>query len=97
MKIKPILTEKSMTGAKTGQYSFWVPVSMSKFQIKELINKAFGVHVVSVKTQNRKGGIKTTLMRRKIKVLSQKKAVVTLKDKETISLFEVEKKGKKKK
>jgi len=97
MKIKPILTEKSMAKAQNGQYSFWVSVRFTKFQIKELINKAFGVHVVSVKTQNHKGGIKLTLTRKKVKVLSRKKAIVTLKEKERIDLFEVEKKGKKKK
>ncbi|OGM33389.1 50S ribosomal protein L23 [Candidatus Woesebacteria bacterium RIFCSPHIGHO2_01_FULL_44_21] len=90
--IKPILTEKSLAEAKAGRYSFWVPARSTKHQIKKLIGETFGVHVVRVRTQSRAGGIKTTLTRRKITVSPQKKAIVSLKAKEKIDLFEGEKK-----
>lgn len=92
MKIKPVLTEKTMEAAKTGQYTFLVPVELTKHKIKEVVGKAFGVTVVSVSTQRKSGRIKTTLSRQKVKVKSAKKAIVRLKDKEKIDLFESEKK-----
>jgi ribosomal protein L23 len=92
MNIKPILTEKSTEDARRGSYSFWVPVELTKYQIKELVGKAFKVKVESVRTQTRKGGVKTTLTRKKITVKPVKKAMVTLKGKDKIDLFEGEKK-----
>ena len=46
------------------------------------------MHVVSVRTMNYKGGIKTNLKRRKITVPDRKKAIVALKEGEKIELFE---------
>lgn len=99
MKIKPVMTEKSMNDAKKGKYTFLVPLDMSKFKIKETLGEIFSVKVKNVRTQNRKGMIKTTLMRKKMKVKPTKKAVVTLSGKDTIDIFETEtkKKGAKKK
>lgn len=94
MKIQPILTEKSMNEAKNGKYSFWVPLALSKHQIRELISTAFSVHVKGVRTQRTAGGTRTTLARKKISVMPKKKAMVTLAAKETIDLFETEKKKK---
>lgn len=96
MKIKPVLTEKSMGAAKAGQYTFLVPVLYSKYQIRRAVSELFGVHVVRVRTENKAGRVRTTLMRKKISVKPQKKAIVTLRDKEKIDLFEGEaKEGKK--
>lgn len=98
MKIKPVLTEKTMKDAAIGKYTFIVPVKLSKFQIKELIGKAFAVDVKSVRTQVKTGRTKTTLTRSKINVKPQKRAIVTLKGKGTIDIFDTEtKKGGKKK
>lgn len=90
--IKPILTEKSLEEAKAGRYSFWVPTALTKHHIKKLISEAFGVHVVAVRTQRRAGGVKTTLARKRVTVKPRKKAIVSLKAKEKISLFEGDKK-----
>ncbi len=92
MKLRPILTEKSMKDAKRGLYSFWVPASLTKHQIKELVGSTFGVHVVNVRTQNRAGEVKTTLAKKKVTIKPRKKALVNLKAKEKIDLFEGEKK-----
>ena len=92
MKIIPILTEKSIAEAKKGHYTFWVPVDLNKYQIKELVNKSFGVHVIKVSTQSRKGRTYQTLAKKKVTVSARKKALVVLKDKEKIELFEGDKK-----
>lgn len=81
-----------MNAAKNGKYSFWVPVSFNKFQIKELVNKTFKVHTVSVSTQKRAGRKFLSLARKKVTVPARKKAVVTLKAKESINIFEAQKK-----
>jgi ribosomal protein L23 len=79
MKIKPILTEKSLEKVQDGKYSFWVPVSWTKKEIRAAISNLFGVTVGSVKTIRRR---------------SRKKAMVTIGDKETIDLFGEDKKKK---
>lgn len=94
MKFIPILTEKSLLLAKQGKYSFWVDRNLKKKEIKKLIGEIFTVHVISVRTMNYKGGVKTNLKRRKITVPDRKKAIVVLKEGEKIALFET-KEGKK--
>jgi large subunit ribosomal protein L23 len=94
--IKPILTEKGLKLAKEGKYSFWLDRALSKSQIKNLIGELFAVHVVSVRTLNFRGRIKTNVKRVKIKIPARKKAIISLKEGEKIDLFET-KKGKKKK
>ena len=94
MKLIPILTEKSLQLAKQGKYSFWLDRNLKKKEIKKLIGEIFTVHVMSVRTMNYKGGVKTNLKRRKITVPDRKKAIVVLKEGEKIALFET-KEGKK--
>lgn len=88
MKFTPILTEKSLQLAKQGKYTFWVGRNLKKKEIKIFVEEIFTVHVVSVRTMNYKGGIKTNLKRRKITVPDRKKAIVVLKEGEKIGLFE---------
>lgn len=87
----PIITEKSLKDAKAGKYTFRFEINVTKYQIKNIIEKAFGVHVKSVKTANSKGEKKLTMMRRKKTVKPSKKAIVTLAEKEKIDLFEAKK------
>jgi large subunit ribosomal protein L23 len=89
--IKPVLTEKGLNDAKKGKYSFYVDPKLSKFQIKKVLFDLFGVHVTSVKTANIKGLIKRDSRGKYRKVAGKKKAVVALKAKETIDLFETKK------
>lgn len=89
--IKPILTEKALSEAKKGKYSFYVDPKLSKFQIKKLLSDLFGVHVTGVKTANVKGLIKRDYKGKNRRIAGKKKAVVTLKAKETIDLFETKK------
>jgi ribosomal protein L23 len=97
MKIRPILTEKSLKDAKLGQYSFWVAPNLNKHQIAILIGKAFGVNIISVKTQNRARRQRLNLSRKMVTVAAKKRAIVTLQDKQKIDLFDTgdKKKGTK--
>lgn len=90
--LKPVFTEKSLNLAKNGKYSFWVSAEMDKGQIKALIHKLFDVTVIDIQT-TAKGGEKGRNARgRKFSNLGAKKAIVTLKEKEKIDLFEESKK-----
>ena len=93
MKLQPILTEKSLEEAKKGNYTFWVDRSMTKYQIKKLVDGVFGVHTVRVRTMNVAGETKRTIIGRKRIIQSRKKTIVKLAAKEKIDLFET-KKGK---
>jgi len=92
MKIKPIMTEKTLEMAKNGQYSFFVPTDVRKYKIKKIMKDFFKVDVASVKTMKYKGGIKRNAQRKKIRVQPRKKAIVTLKEGQKIDIFTTEKK-----
>ena len=88
IKIKPVLTEKSLNQAKNGLYSFLVDFHLDKKVIKALIEKTFNVHVKSIKTMNYR-----TAKRKNNRGVTQtkkafKKALVNLKDKEKIDIFQ---------
>ncbi len=92
MKIEPIITEKSMNQAENGRYTFRVSKTLSKYEIRHLVESTFGVHVVEVRTMNQKPEIKRGTTRRAKTIPPYKKAIVKLKDKEKIDLFEVKQK-----
>lgn len=90
--IRPLITEK-MTNltADKGKYGFIVNPKANKIEIKKAIEKKFNVHVVDVKTINYKGKTKTQFRksgRFEGRTSKFKKAIVTLKEGETIELFE---------
>ncbi len=83
--IAPVITEKSATNAQKGVYTFKVDKKATKTQIKKVIENEFGVHVVKINTlltkpKDRRVGRYTG----KTKVY--KKAIVTLKNGETIEM-----------
>lgn len=92
MRLKPVLTEKSMSEAKKGIYTFWVERGMNKNQIRKAVEDVFGVNVVKVRTINVAGETKRTFRGEKRVIKPRKKAMVTLKEKEKIDLFEEAKK-----
>ncbi|MFC1710280.1 50S ribosomal protein L23 [Patescibacteria group bacterium] len=92
MKVKPVITEKSLSDAKEGYYTFLVDKRLTKYQIRKIISDLFGVNVVRVRTLNYKAGEKRNYLGKSIKVKAKKKAIVTLKDKEKIDLFDEKKK-----
>ena len=86
--VRPLITEKSSAAYQArGEYTFEVHVDASKPQIRSAIEQLFGVKVTGVWTSNVRGKEKrqgTTVGRRP----NWKKAIVTLKDGDTIEIFE---------
>jgi len=93
--IEPILSEKSAALQEAERkYAFKVLKSANKIDIKAAIEKRFGVHVQKVATMNMNGKVKRATMRSGGRVIrtegpraSWKKALVTLKEGETIDFF----------
>lgn len=81
----PVVTEKSTMGSSYGQVTFKVPLSASKPKIKCAVETLFKVDVMKVNTLVQKGKTKRF---KGIKAFrgDQKKAVVTLKEGQTIDV-----------
>ena len=97
MKLIPVLTEKSLKEAENGKYTFWVGLTAKKTKIKYDVENIFGVKVMSIKTAKKAGKKKKNYKGRIRNVKPRKKAIVTLKGKDKIDLFEPDKKSAKKK
>jgi large subunit ribosomal protein L23 len=85
--IKPIITEKSTLLQESGKYTFEVSKHATKPQIKSAISELFDVSVSSVNILVRKGKPKT-FGRNRIISPQTKRAIVTLKDGQTLTIFE---------
>lgn len=85
--IKPIVTEKSTALMEERKYTFRVPLSATKIQIRQAVEQIFKVKVQAVNTMRYEGKRKR-LGRTQGRRSDWKKAVVTLKPGETIELFE---------
>lgn len=88
MKIRPVLTEKSLEAAKTGNYTFWVLPGMDKGEIKRAIESLFKVHAKSVRTMNFGASVRRNYQGKTQTIKARKKAIVTLAKDEKIDLFE---------
>lgn len=82
IKIRPVITEKTISEAKNGNYTFFVPRSFSKFDVKLAISSIFGVRVKEVKTLSVTKLVRRGIGRLPRKKISLKKAVVKLYPKE---------------
>lgn len=90
--LKPIITEKmtDITEKMPNRYGFRVSPSATKPQIKKVVEDIYNVHVVSVNTMNYKGKRKRRYTRGGLiegRTAAYKKAIVTLKEGETIDFF----------
>jgi large subunit ribosomal protein L23 len=56
--IKPLLSEKSYADIPNKKYTFVVAKSANKVEIKDAVEKLFGVKVASVNTVNQSGKLK---------------------------------------
>jgi large subunit ribosomal protein L23 len=89
--IKPIITEKmTAMGEKMNRYGFIVAKAANKIEIKNAVEKMYGVSVANVNTSNYIGKIKSR--NTKAGVVSglagnNKKAIVSLKSGETIDFY----------
>ena len=89
--IKPIITEKMTSLAeKLNRYGFVVDRSANKVQIRQAVEKMYGVKVESVNTQQYVVKVKTRNTTRGIavgRVNRSKRAFVTLKNGEAIDFY----------
>lgn len=86
--IRPIVSEKSMAAMGNRKYTFVVDVHADKTEIKEAVEKVFGVKVQDVRTMNILGKEKRVGVHVG-KRPDWKKAIVTLtSDSKTIDLFQ---------
>lgn len=83
----PLITEKSTALQAQGKYVFKVAAGANKPQIKEAVEKAFKVEVISVNVMT-VAGKRRKLGRRELPAHPWKKAIVTLKPGDKIELFE---------
>ncbi len=87
--IRPIITERSMAAVADKKYVFEVAKTAGKVEIKDAIEKIFGVKVAKVNTLNVSGKAKRMGAGRPGTTRSWKKAYVQLTaDSKTIEVFE---------
>ena len=86
--VRPIMTEKTSAAYQDRQeYTFEVAPDANKTAIKAAVQQLFGVTVTGVQTMNCRG--KTRRVGQNVgKRANWKKAIVTLKDGDTIDIFE---------
>jgi large subunit ribosomal protein L23 len=86
--VRPLMTEKTSAAYQDrGEYTFEVAPDANKHAIKAAIERLFGVKVTGVQTMNCRGKsrrIGSNVGRR----ANWKKAIVTLKEGDTIEIFE---------
>ena len=91
IQIKPIVTEKATAlTEKRGCYTFAVSPDANKFQIKDLIEKMYGVNVVKVNTAIYAGKRKQRYTKAgliKGRTVAFKKAIVSLAEGQIIDFY----------
>lgn len=85
--IKPVVTEKSVDLMQENKYCFRVAKDANKIEIKNAIEEIFKVTVVNVNTINVHGKMKR-MGRTQGRTASWKKAIVTLREGDSIEVFE---------
>lgn len=85
--IKPVVTEKSVDLMQENKYCFKVAKDANKIEIKNAIEEIFKVTVVNVNTVNVHGKMKR-MGRTQGMTAGWKKAVVTLREGDSIEVFE---------
>jgi large subunit ribosomal protein L23 len=85
--LKPLLSEKAYQAMGVGKYSFWVHPKANKTLVKNAVQKAFNVKVVSVNVQTVRGRHKK-VGRFSGLTAERKKAIVTLAEGQKIDALE---------
>ena len=86
--VRPIITEKSMTGIGMKKYTFEVAKNATKVDVARAVEELFGVKVAKVNTMNVRGHFRRQ-GRSEGYTSAWKKAIVTLtEDSKTIEFFE---------
>ena len=84
---RPLVTEKNTVLQAQGKYAFEVASAANKVMVKDAVEKAFKVTVITVNMMTVRGKEKR-IGRRLVAGSTWKKAVVTLKAGDKITIFE---------
>ena len=87
---KPLVTEKVSALNEKGKYGFIVDAEANKVEIKQAVEKQYGVNVEKVNTMNVMGKLKTRYTKAGVlagRRPSYKKAIVTLAEGEVIDFY----------
>jgi large subunit ribosomal protein L23 len=87
--VRPVVSEKSYALMERGVYVFVVRPDATKVEVRQAVERLFGVRVVKVNTQHRRG--KRVRNRRSLtygRKPDTKRALVTLAEGDRIDLFE---------
>lgn len=87
---RPLVTEKMASGQEAGRYAFEVDRQANKIEIRRAVEQLYGVTVVAVNTLRYAGKIKSRNTKNGFvtgRRPSGKKAVVTLKEGDTIDFY----------
>ena len=84
---RPLITEKNTALQALNKYGFEVAQRANKLQVKAAVEKAFKVEVIKVNVMNVPGKTRSR-GRFRVRTISWKKALVTLKKGDKIELFE---------
>lgn len=87
--LQPVISEKSMSEAAKGRYTFKVFANVGKNEIRKAIEEKFKVNVIKIATimvKGRRG--KSGAKRVEISQSPFKKAIVTVKEGQKISIFD---------
>lgn len=88
--IKPLVTEKASAFNEKGKYGFVVDINANKIQIKQDVEKTYGVNVESINTMKYLGKQKSRYTKARIlsgRKPSFKKAIVTVAEGEVIDFY----------
>ena len=85
--VRPVVTEKTTDMGESNKFVFEVARAANKVEIKQAVERFFGVKVVDVRTMNMKGKPKR-LGRHEGMRAGWKKAIVTVGDGEKIDIFD---------
>lgn len=85
--VRPVVTEKTTEMGESKKYVFEVATAANKNEIKQAVERFFGVKVVDVRTMNVKGKPKR-LGRFEGYRADWKKAIVTVGDGDKIDMFD---------
>ena len=85
--VRPVVTEKTNDMGENDKYAFEVAVDANKNEVKQAVERFFGVKVLDVRTMNVKGKPKR-LGRHMGRRKDWKKAIVTVQAGDKIDLFD---------
>jgi large subunit ribosomal protein L23 len=87
--LQPVISEKSMSDASRSRYTFKVFTHVNKNQIRKAVEEKFKVNVLKISTaiiKGRRG--KSGIKRTEVSLSPFKKAIVTVKEGQKISIFD---------